>query len=60
MKDRIEIRFLFSADAITAHLSVRHGFEVKCVDQLIDGQLVGQIGLVSEDEKGDAFQGWLL
>jgi len=55
LQNGVEIGFLFCADAIAAHLSVRHCFEVQAFNQLVNGQLVGQIGLVAKDEQRDAF-----
>jgi len=39
---------------------MRHLFKVERIDELIDRELSLQIGLVAEDEKGDAFQSRLL
>lgn len=60
LEDGVEVRLFFGADPITAHLAVRHFFEVECINQLVDRELAFQIRLVSKDKERDAFQGWLL
>ena len=39
---------------------MRHRFEVQSIDQLVDSELLWEVGFVPQDKKRDAFQSWLL
>ena len=60
LQDSVEVRLFFGTDSVTAHLPMRHFFEVQCIDELIDRKLARQIRFIAKDEEWDAFQGWLL
>jgi hypothetical protein len=55
LQDSIEIRFFLCADAVAADLSVQYFLQVQRVDELVNGQFVGQVGFVSQHEEGNTF-----
>jgi hypothetical protein len=56
VQDGVEVGFFFGTDTIAAYFAMGDGFQIHCLDDLIDGQLVGKIRLVSEDQKRDTVQ----
>lgn len=56
----VEIGLLLCADAVAADFAVRNGSEVERLNQVVDRELVREIGLVSQDQERDALEGWLL
>ena len=55
----VEIGLLLCANPVAAHLAVRYGLEIQCLDEVIHRQLVGQIGFIAEHEQRNALQGGL-
>lgn len=49
LQNSIEIGFFLRADAVAAHLPVRHCLQVQRVDELIHRKLVGKVRFVAED-----------
>src|SRR6478735_12388462 len=60
LQDSVEVGLFLRADTVAAHLAVRHGLQVQSVDELVYGKLVRKIGLVAEDQQGNALQRGLL
>lgn len=58
LEDRLEIGLFLGRDAIAGYFSVADALQVHGVDQLIHGQLIREIRLITQDEQRDALQGW--
>ena len=56
VQHRIKVRLFLGTDPIAAHLAVRDGLEIHRVDQLVDRQLVGEVGFVSQYQQRDSVQ----
>lgn len=60
MQYRVEVRLFLCTNAVAAHFTPRYGFEVHLIDQLVDGELVGQVRFVSKDQEWDPVEGGLV
>lgn len=56
LHDGVEVGLLLGADAVAADLAVRDGFKVQGLNQLVDRELLGQVGLVPQDQQRDPFE----
>ena len=56
MQYSIQVGLLLGADPVAAHFSMRDGFEIHGLDQLIHRQLIWQIRLVAQDQQRDPLQ----
>jgi hypothetical protein len=59
VQDSVKIGFLLGANTITAYFAMGDRFQIHRLDDLINRQLVWKIGLVPEDQEGDAIQSGL-
>jgi hypothetical protein len=60
LQDSVEVGLFLRADAVAAHLTVRHRLKIQSIDELVHRKLVGKVGLVAEDQQGNALQRRLL
>jgi hypothetical protein len=60
MQDGIQIGFFLGADAIAADFTTSDRLEVHRIDELIYRELVGQVGFISQHQKGNPFQAGLI
>jgi hypothetical protein len=56
VQDSVKIGLFLGADTITAYFAMSDRFQIHRLDDLINRQLVWKIGLVPEDQEGDAMQ----
>jgi len=58
-QDSIEIGLLLGTDSIAADFAMGNGLHVQCLDDVVHGKLVRQIGLITQDEQRNSIEDWL-
>lgn len=56
LQDSIKIGFIFGTDSVAADLPVGDTLEIEALDQIVDRVLVWEVGFITQDQKGYAFQ----